>query len=681
MRYRSSTAQPLPHGVLRGWNVLLVSIDTLRIDRVGAYGSTRGLTPTVDGLARGGLRFDTTYATVPLTLPSHTSLMTGLYPTRHGVRDNGSFRFDGAKPTLASTLKASGYRTGAFVGAFVVDARFGLNAGFDRYDDEYGSTETGTGTLVVERPAAAVVARATAWIAEQSGPWFAWVHFYDPHEPYAPPEPYRSRIAEPYDGEVAYADAQLGVLLDALRGAGRLDRTLVVVVADHGEALGDHGERTHGLFVYESTMRVPFVLSAPGVVRAGVFPDMARLVDVGPTTLDMLGVGVPEGLDGQSLRPFVAGERQYEERGAYVEALNANLTRNWAPLTGLVRGGFKLIDLPVPELYDLGADASETRNLYAHDPERVRRLERELDTIVRPPEAGSVDAETAARLKSLGYLTAPAATAKATFTADDDPKALVEMNAELDRAVELADGGQVAPAVELLRRIIARRPNLTLAYDRLGQVYARSGRLVEAIDLLEGAARAGFADAPLLAALGDYLQEAGRFGRAVDVLQSALALNPSEVDAYEKLGVTYTRMGRAADAQAMFDKVLSIDPSSVATLNNLGSLYLTTRDYPRAIEVLTRAIALDPNRATAHNGLGVAYAQTGRMDLAIERWQEAVALEPRAVDTLYNLGIALQRARRLTEARPYFERFVEVAPVDRYGSDIERVKRLLRDTP
>ena len=313
-------------------------------------GSTRGLTPTIDRLAAEGLRFETTYAHAPLTLPSHASLMTAGYPTRNGVHDNGTFRLSEKSPALAVALEAAGYRTAAFVGAFVLDARFGLNLGFDVYDDRmFGSSAD---LDLVQRNSEQVLAPAHDWIvagksqsSEQSAtsvqapgasPWFVWAHLYDPHEPYTPPEPYRSRYAaDPYSGEIAYVDAALDRFLTQLRAAGALANTLVVITSDHGESLGEHGERTHGLFAYDATLRVPLVMWAPSRIRPAVFGDATRLVDVAPTVLDLVGAAPIANADGRSMRPFVAGERPFDDPGSYFEALNANLTRNWAPLTGL----------------------------------------------------------------------------------------------------------------------------------------------------------------------------------------------------------------------------------------------------------------------------------------------------------------------------------------------------------
>ncbi len=285
--------------------------------------------------------------------------MTGRIPPRHGVRDNGTYRLDPAQPTLPAAIKSAGYQTGAFIGAFVLDARFGLARGFDVYDDRYGQRPSAGRMDVVERPADQVTTSAAAWIRAATAPWFAWVHLYDPHEPYAPPEPFASRYrSTPYDGEVAYSDAALGRMLDDLQSAGRLDRTLVVVAADHGEGLGDHGERTHGLFAYDSTMHVPLIVwCGGGCWQPRTIADPAGLVDVAPTILDLLGIAW-SAADGRSLRARLTGGEPADAAATptYFEALNANLTRNWAPLTGVVAGALKLIDLPVPELYDLRAD-------------------------------------------------------------------------------------------------------------------------------------------------------------------------------------------------------------------------------------------------------------------------------------------------------------------------------------
>ncbi len=655
-----SPPQPIAAGALRGANVLLVTIDTLRADHVGVYGSEGMLTPTIDQFAKEGLRFERTYAHVPLTLPSHASLLTASYPTRNGVHDNGTFRLGDALPTLAAALKQSGYRTAAFVGSFVLDARFGLGRGFDLYDDRMNGSSADL--EVVQRTAEEVLKPAYRWITgaapstpapgtpapstaapstQHRGPWFAWVHLYDPHEPYAPPEPYRSQYAsEPYDGEIAYTDASLGAFFAQLRRVAALDNTLVVIASDHGEALGEHGERTHGLFAYDATLRVPLVMWAPPQLRPGVFGETMRLVDVAPTVLDLIGAAPMAGVDGRSIRPFVSGEQPFDRPASYFEALNANLTRGWAPLTGVVRDRLKLIDLPIPELYDLAADPGERQNLYAPQRERARDLESRLDQIAKgaaPAAPAPIDPDAEARLRALGYVVSSPVKRAERYGTADDPKQLVHLNAALDDAAAQWSRGDSAAAIETLRGVIRERPGLTMVYDRLAFILRATGRVGEGIALLDGAARAGHADRSLLRSLGSMLRDTGDLDRSAAVLGDLVRGDAADLQSADALGQTYTRMGRGQLAEAMFRRVLTASPNAAATWNNLGALYLAEHRTADAIEALTHAIAINPDLATAHNGLGVAYATQGDTVRAAAEWQKALALRPGYRDAQFNL--------------------------------------------
>ena len=634
---------------MREWNVLLVTIDTLRADRVGAYGSSLGLTPTLDHLSTEGVRFSDAYAHVPLTLPSHATILTGEYPFTNRVRDNGTFRLDASKPTLAKALKAARYRTGAFVGAFVLDARFGLNAGFDTYDDRM--TSSGSALEVVQRSAEEVLRPAADWIlqtgshpplgTQHPAPWFAWVHLYDPHEPYEPPEPYRSRYASDlYAGEVAYADASLGAFLDRLRGAGELARTLVIVASDHGESLGEHGERTHGLFAYNATLRVPLIVWTADRTARSVVSSTARLVDIAPTVLDLVGVIAPQALDGRSLRASIDGQTSAADVPSYFEALNANLTRGWAPLRGVVSGHHKLIDLPVPELYDLTADPTESRNLYANQRERARPLEGLLDQFgaATPVSATAlVDPDAASRLRSLGYVVGTVAKPAGRYTAADDPKQLVHLNAALDDAVALWSRGNAAQAIATLRRIITERPDLTIAYDRLAFILRSTGQPREAVQLLDEAARAGHADASLLRSLGALLRDVGSLPRSASVLEALVRQDASDLQSADALGQTYVRMRRGTDAEKLFRAVIAASPNAATTWNNLGTLYLTENRTPDAVEAFSRALTIDPALAGAHNGLGVAYARQGNTEKAVTEWREALRVRPDYEEARANL--------------------------------------------
>ncbi|HZR23080.1 MAG TPA: sulfatase, partial [Vicinamibacterales bacterium] len=426
----------------RKCNVLLITIDTLRLDRVGAFGSTRNLTPTLDRLADEGLAITRAYASAPLTLPSHTSILTAVSPPVHGVRANGIARLGPKLPTLATVLKSAGYRTGAFVGAFVLDARFGLTRGFDVYDDKYGEKHEGDLTEGAERRAEDVIKPAAEYIHQPSAishqPWFVWVHLYDPHEPYSAPQPWAAQH-EPYDAEIAYTDAMVGKLLDDLKSSGRLDNTIVVVAADHGESLGEHSERTHGTFVYDATMRVPWIVWTSNRSVRGRYDQLARLIDLAPTTLDLVGVEAPPEFEGRSL---VRVTPDTAPTTAYLEAMDANLTRNWAPLTALVSGTQKFIDLPRPELYDLTADPTETANLYARDPQRARTLESllkdlraSLDSRAAGAEKTPLAADARQRLQALGYTASTADPTQRVYTDADDPKTLITASNDLNAAV------------------------------------------------------------------------------------------------------------------------------------------------------------------------------------------------------------------------------------------------------
>ena len=431
----------------------------------------------------------------------------------------------------------------------MLDARFGLGRGFDVYDDRM--LGRGGDVEFVQRSAEQVLAPAYDWItgARQSSvaaarqvpsrpaqvpapsaqpsaasPWFAWIHLYDPHEPYAAPEPYRTRYASArVHGEIAYADAALGSFVSRLRRTDALAHTLVVIAADHGESLGEHGERAHGLFAYDATLRVPLIMWAPPVLRSGSVGDTMRLVDVVPTISDLVGIAPMADVDGRSARPFISGEQPFDHAASLFEALNANLTRGWAPLTGVIADRLKLIDLPIPELYELDADPAEQHNLYTQQRERARGLETRLDQIAKrasPVVASApIGADAEARLRSLGYVVSSPARPAKSYGSADDPKRLVHLDAALDTASTAFANGDAETAVRTLQQIVKERPDFTVAYERLGYVLRSTGRPQEAVQALDAAARGGHADRSVLRALGASLRDAGDLARSAAVLE------------------------------------------------------------------------------------------------------------------------------------------------------------------
>lgn len=683
----------LAAGALRGSNLLLITIDTLRADRVGAYGRP-GLTPTLDALAAGGIRFSHAYAHAPMTLPSHASILTGLTPPAHGVRNNGSYTLGASKTTLAQMLQQAGYRTGAFVGSFVLDARFGLNHGFDVYDDYYGEEQGRLDFRFVERRAPEVLRPAERWILEgrqehgsaatagaapqQKGPWFAWVHLFDPHVPYDAPE---QRAADPYDNEIAFADAQLGRFLDRLRQAGRLDRTLIVVTADHGESLGEHGETTHGLFAYDATLHVPLIMAGPGVGARLVEPRIGH-ADLVPTILDLLGIPAPASLQGRSLRPALNGSRG-AVRPIYFEALDANLTRNWAPLTGAIADRWKYIDLPMPELYDLEADPRETANRAAEEPATAKTMAAGLGALRGAVEAARgaatpVDPETAARLRSLGYTgsTTSGSPQKSRFTEADDPKNLIDLNKQYTLALQVAAEGRLDQAMDLLKQAIARRPDFAAAYASGAAILIQAGRTREAAALLETAVRAGLATPELTERLGAALLASDEPGRAISALEPFVGTERASADGRNTLALAYLQTGRTADARRLLGEIVKADPSAAGAWNNLGLLEIGSGNREAAAAAFKRAVDADQAYGPAWQGLGAAVLESDRK-AAIRAWMRAADLLPDAYDTLFNVGMLLVDSKRPADALPYLRRFAEQAPPRQYASDIAQVKKLI----
>lgn len=671
----------LSPGGAQGANVLLITVDTLRKDRVGAYGHRGGLTPTLDALAAAGVRFDTAFSHVPATLPAHASILTGRTPPHHGLHVNGAARLADSVPTLATVLKARGYRTGAFVGAFVLDARYGLARGFDHYDDRYPQGAIGQTFGFAERRAAEVVSAAASWIdtAGSAGPWLAWVHLFDPHAPYDAPAEYRSGRS-PYDAEVAYADAMIGRLLDRLAATGRRERTLVAVTADHGESLGEHGEATHGLFVYDATAAVPWILAGPGV-RPGVVTAPVGHADVLPTLLDLAGVPAPDGLDGVAVSAGVPADR-----AVYLEALEAHLTRDWAPLTGLASTRWKYIALPEPELYDRGADAGETRNLAASDVARVAALEPVRVSLAAGPAPPSTtaprDATADARLRSLGYVsgTATSTASRRRYTVDDDPKRLVALNEQFTTALEAYGAGHPAQALDTLLSLVRARPGFATARTTAATALVAAGRAAEAADLLRAAPAGMPQDADIQARLGGVLTASGDLAGAAAALEQARGAGYANPELLNDLGVVYARLGRADDARARFTELLALDPDAAAAWSNLGVLELTAGRREAAATAFRHAVDSDPARADAWQGLGAALVERDR-STAIEAWTKAIALTPADFDLLYNLGMVLAASPRAAEARPHLTRFVREAPRARYARDIAQVEALLRRLP
>lgn len=648
-------------------DVILITIDTLRADAAGFAGNARVKTPFLDGLASRGTVFTRAHAHNVVTLPSHANILTGLYPWQHGIRDNAGFALDAKQATLASLLHDAGFATGAFVSAYPLDSRFGLTRGFDAYDDQYGESAHALDFAVQERPGGVTLARAKAWWHAHAGKKrFLWVHLYEPHAPYVPPpalrEEYRDRL---YLGEVAAADAMLADALAPLLDAA--PDTLVVVTGDHGESLGEHGEQTHGLFAYESTLAVPLVVVDPSREHA-VDNRWVGHIDIAPTILARAGLAPPQQMKGRSL--FEPGERPH----TYFEALSASLNRGWAPLVGVISGGKKLIELPLPELYDLPHDPRETANRYTEDRRGVVAL-RELlkNDAPAPAKRDAVTSEEQSKLLSLGYLSGTSA--KTAYTADDDPKRLVGLDNDLHEAIAAYQTGRLDRALELARKLVAARPDMQLAHEMLAFFLAQNERPDQAIAVLARKVADGTANDAMRRRLGLLLSENGRAREAVAILQPlAGGSDPDVLNAY---GIALADSGDINGAVAAFQRVLSLDRDNAKAYQNLGIVALRNGQRDLARRYLEHALTINASLPLALNVLGVIDAQNGNRAGAIDKWSRAVALDPSQFDALYNLGLVAAAEGKRELARKALRDYLARAPKQKYATERKRAEEAL----
>lgn len=668
-------------------NVLLITLDTTRADRLGCYGYAPARTPVLDGLARDGVRFARAYCPVPLTLPSHATILTGLYPAGHGVRNNGH-GLPASVPTLASVLKRHGYQTAAFVSAFSVDSRFGLDRGFDVYDDMLPS-ELPVKSQNAERRAEATFDRFSRWLDRRAGAkFFSWIHFYDPHLPYDPPEAFRTEFGgRLYDGEVAYMDRTVGAVLDRLRGKGLLETTLVVVAGDHGEGFGDKVEVGHGLFLYEETLLVPLILSHPGVfLRPRVVEGAVGLTDVAPTVLDVLGLGAEAAnMHGRSLIPRISSPKA-EGPDNLIETVYPRENFGWSELIGWVSGSWKYIQSPKPELYDLARDPAETSNLLDRAPERARALKKKLDDGLlalaagRPAaDGGRAEASTESmeRLRSLGYVNfAPSRPGAAL----PDPKDKLDLLRLIQQAQGYEMDGRYSEAEQVYLRVVDQIPDSAESYVNLAIAQARQQKFDLAVETLKkGAARLPDSQI-LLFRLGFTYLVAGRLPEALATLDRVLALNPRNIDALTISAGILDASGRKAEALGVFERALAIEPESRYLRMSYAASLASVGKLSEAIRVYEALIGDFPEEQAFYQFAGIANSYLGEYGRAIELLERAVAIRPTPVG-YFNLAVAHDRSGRPAEAARYLRLYLENAQgeseanVQRARAELERLER------
>jgi len=597
---------------LRRMNVVLITIDTLRADRLGCYGYREIDTSNLDRLAKKGVVFENAVAQAPLTAPSHASMMTGLYPTRHKVRDTGGFVLPSSYPTLATILQRNGWDTAAFVGAAVMKKRFGLNPGFTVYDDEMPNADPSQPSgEAAQRTAADTVDRAVRWLDGQSGkPFLLWVHLYDPHLPYSPPSPFREKYADrPYDGEVAYADQELGRLFDKITKKSPPENTIFAVLSDHGESFSEHGEYAHGVFLYDTTLRIPFLLAGPGVPPGFRVKHQARTIDLLPTLLDLLGGKAPQDVQGVSLTPTFRGREVATY--SYSETLFPKLNLGWAELRAVRTGRWKYIRAPKPELYDLLQDPGETTNVADRYPIEVKQLEGQLGAVAGSGESEKVeptgvDPRTLLQLKSLGYLGGSSEQKYVLEGTGVDPKDRKEVQRLLFFGIY--SSLPVPSRITMLREAVAKDPANPALYSNLGDLYTRAGRPREAMELYRSAIDRGIRSAWLFSRLGQWYLRQGKRNDAISLFEAAAQLNPSDYESRQNLAVAYRETGRFAEAEATLNVILRSGEQFAPAYNEMGMVWFQKGDLITARGYFEKAAQLD---AAYQLNLGRLYKSQG----------------------------------------------------------------------
>jgi arylsulfatase A-like enzyme/Tfp pilus assembly protein PilF len=633
---------------MRPLNLVVVTIDTLRPDHLHCYGYSKIETPNLDAIARAGVLFENAVTQAPLTPPSHASIFTGLNPPAHHVRDTGGFVLQPSTTTLATILQQRGWDTAAFISAAVLKKVFGFNQGFAVYDDQL--PRPGKGHEFdedAERRAGETVDHAVRWLEAQSGkPYFLWVHIYDPHAPYQPPAPFREKYKDRlYDGEIAYADHELGRLFEAVRKKSP-GNTLIAVLSDHGESLGEHGEYTHGVFLYDATLRIVFLLSGPGVPAGARIQAQARAIDFLPTILALMGGRPPAAVQGVSLTPCFAGKDSATL--SYAETLYPKINMGWAELRAIRTNRWKYIRAPKPELYDLSQDPGETHNVIQGHETEVRKFEARLNAVigsdgVEKVATSVVDERTLSQLKSLGYVSGFVSRSYDLKGEGIDPK---DRTGVLKLLETVESGGLPMPRrIEMLRQALAEDTADPHIYYELSAAYERAGRSADAMKLYRSAIASGIQSGRLHSRLADLLVRAGRKDEAIPEYEKAAQFNPSDLQSQANLATAYMEKGRLGDAERVYKWTLTIDPAY----------------------------------GTAYNGLGVIAIQ--RQDTATARgyFEKAVQLDPELADADLNLGLIYKMAGDRARARECFQAFLAKASPEQYGEVIPQVRQELTE--
>lgn len=646
-------------------NVVLITIDTVRADHVGCYGAAAVQTPTLDALARDGVVFERAISQVPLTWPSHAAILTGTYPFQNGVQDFTGQPLASQFRTLAQAFKQHGYATGAVVSAFVLDRTWGLARGFDYYDDAFSAEKFRTRDVgLVDRKAGESVTHALDWLNKTPRrQFFLWLHLYDPHSPYDPPEPYRTQYRDhPYDGEIAYADHELGRLVAWLKRNQLYDRTAIVMLSDHGESLGDHGEKEHGFFVYNSTVHIPLIVKPPAGsgIRPGRIPRPVETVAVAPELLHLAGVNDPIEKQFQSHGLFGVGADTQD--AAYSETFYSFSSFGWSPLHALETSRYHYIDAPVPELYDVLADPAEKNDLASQQTATMAVLKDKLQSVLRnnpftpsAPGGSALSPDALEKLRALGYVAFRSpVSAEALAAGLPDPKSkLQEFNAILE-ATDAFHAGDVVRGQALLAPVREKDPQMYIVPFLLGEAALGQQKWNEASTELKRCLDLNPNFDQAMIGLSRVLIYQGSTEEAKEWTLKALKFNPENYRAWYQLGFIESKTDKKA-AIADYTKAVSIQGNFAPLRRDLGMLELQEQNYAEAAKHLSKAIELGVNDAPLYNFLGISYSHTNRLSQAVESYKQALKLDPQLAEAHLNLAYAYQRLNQPKSAQVEYE--------------------------
>ncbi len=665
-RIENSTVKPQPV------NVVLITLDTVRADHLHCYGDNKIETPVIDGLARDGVLFEKAVAQTPLTGPSHASIFTGENPNVHHVRDTGGFALQPSSVTLATTLHRSGWDTAGFISSAVLSRQFGFNQGFAAYDDQIPEiVDKNTGELAAARPANVTVDHAIHWLDQQSGkPFFLWLHLYDAHQPYNPPEQFRRQYPnDPYDAEIAFEDHELGRFLDVVRKKSPAGKTLILLLSDHGEGLGEHGEDGHGIFLYDSTVRIAWIMDGPGVPAGVRVQQQAREIDALPTVLNLLGGKASSAIQGTSMVPAFSG-KPVRTTYSYEETLYPKINMGWAELRGIHTDHWMYIRAPKPELYDLDKDPRELQNVIAAQPKEYRELEAQLKDLSRlgshnteTVETQPMDQKTLEQLRSLGYVGGSSDSKVELNGEGADPKDRIGV-LKIFEQVTGPEGARLSPArkIAMLQQAISEDPTNPYLYSTLVEQYRQAGQNELAMQACLSALHHGVRNGVIFSLLGTLYLQQGNMKQAILFLQQGVNMDPLNLERQANLASALRQEGQLDKAEEIFRRVNAIQPNAPA-YNGLGTIEMSRHNLPAARADFDRAIQLDPLDMEAQYNLGLYCAQTRDFPCVVTAFKTFLSkASPKYQDEIpqaqYDLGMACAETKDIPCVRSSLQAFV-----------------------